>query len=324
MMPVLIPEYLYVLMFLLIILIVQLLKRRGIFNDSHQPVFDRLVIELALPAIVFASLASTPAHPEWIVPILLVIGAVLVCLVAGWAVCRLLRLPPAITGTVVLLSAFGSTYTFAAPLVGTVFGNQSAEMSFALVLDTFGIVIPFFTLGVLIAGYFGTHARGGDASPLSILETFLATPIFIAFILGLLFSLFLAGLSIPGVGIFTDVFADFFTVIRNSVDLLVWISIGLLIRPIRLRLFLPLLALVIGLQMVLFPALVALGAVATGIPVMERQVLVILAAMPAGAVAAVLASRYGCDGHLAAALVVCTYLASLVTIPVILLVMGGF
>jgi malate permease and related proteins len=233
-------------------------------------------------------------------------------------------LPPAITGTVVLLSAFGSTYTFAAPLVGLVFGSGSAELSFALVLNTFGIVIPFFTIGVLVAGWFGSRARGEPASALSILKQFLTTPIFIAFTLGLLFSLFLAGLSIPGFAIFTDVFSDFFTVIRNSVDLLVWISIGLLIRPIRLRTFLPLLALVTGLQMILLPALVAGGAIATGLPVMERQVLVIVAAMPAGAVAAVLASRDGCDGHLAADLVVCTYLASLVTVPVILLGMGGF
>jgi len=324
MMPVLIPEYLYVLMFLIIILIVQFLKRRGIFNDTPQPVFDRLVIELALPAIVFASLASTPAHPEWIMPILLLIGAVLVCLLAAWVICRLLMLPPATTGTVVLLSAFGSTYTFAAPLIGTVFGHQSAEMSFALVLDTFGIVIPFFTTGVLIAGYFGIKARGGSASAASVLKQFLATPIFIAFVLGLLFSLFLAGLNIPGFWIFADVFSDFFTVIRNSVDLLVWIAIGLLIRPIPLRTFLPLLVLVTGLQMVLLPALAAAGAIAIGLPLMERQVLVILAAMPAGAVAAVLASHYGCDGPLASALVVCTYLASLVTVPLILFIMGGF
>jgi predicted permease len=324
MMPVLIPGYLYVLMFLLVVIIVQLLKRRGVFNDSHQPVFDRLVIELALPAIVFASLASTPAHPEWIVPILLLAGAVIACLLLAWAVCRACRFPPAVTGTVVLLSAFGSTYTFAAPLISMVFGGQSAEMSFAVVLDTFGIVIPFFTIGVLVAGYFGTQARGGGASAISILKQFLVTPIFIAFILGLLFSLFLAGLNVFGSAIYADVFDAFFTVIRNSVDLLVWISIGLLIRPIRLRTFLPLLGLVIALQMVLLPALAFGGAIATGLPIMERQVLVILAAMPAGAVAAVLASRYGCDGPLASALVVCTYLASLVTIPVLLLLMGGF
>lgn len=123
--------------------------------------------------------------------------------------------------------------------------------------------------------------------------------------------------------VFVDIFTGFFTILKHSLDLLVWIAIGILIRPVRLRTFLPLLVLVIALQIVLLPALAAGGAVATGLPVMERQVLVVLAAMPAGAVAAVMASRYGCDGQLAAALVFCTYLASLVTIPAIILVMGG-
>jgi predicted permease len=48
---------------------------------------------------------------------------------------------------------------------------------------------------------------------------------------------------------------------------------------------------------------------------MERQVSVILAAMPSGAIAAVIADRYGCDGKLAAAIVIGTYLLSLVTLP---------
>ena len=324
MIPVLLPEYEYVVMFLLIILVVQLLKRRGVFNDSHQPVFDRLVIELALPAIVFASLASTRIPADWIVPASILIGAVLICLGVAFGICRALSLPPATTGSVVILSAFGSTYTFAAPLISTAFGAQSAEMSFATVMDTFGIVIPFFTIGVLVAGYFGTQAQGGDTSAASILKRFLTTPIFIAFLLGLIFSLLFSHLNLPGSSVFVDIFTGFFTILRHSLDLLVWIAIGLLIRPIRLRTLLPLLAVVIAIQMVLLPALAAGGAYATGLPVMERQVLVILAAMPAGAVAAVMASRYGCDGKLAATIVACTYIASLVTIPAILLLMGGF
>lgn len=101
--PVILPKYEYVLMFIIIILVIQVLKRRGIIDDSHEPVFDRLVIELALPGIVFASLASTPAHPEWIVPAVLLAGAVLICLLVTSGICRVFRLPSAITGTVVLM-----------------------------------------------------------------------------------------------------------------------------------------------------------------------------------------------------------------------------
>ncbi|HEX3000860.1 MAG TPA: AEC family transporter, partial [Methanoregula sp.] len=254
--PVILPEYESVVMFLLVFLIVQLLKHRGIFNDTHQPVFDRLVIELALPAIIFASLATTHVHADWIMPVLIMIAAIIVCLVIAWGTCRMLRLTPAVTGTVVILSGFGSTYTFAAPLVGSIFGKASEQMSFALFLDTFGVAIPFFTIGVLIAGYYGQKERGENPSASSTLKQFLATPIFLAFILGLLSSLLFANLLLPGAGVFADVFSGFFTVIQDSLSLLVWIAIGLLLRPIRLRTLLPLLALVVAVQMIIMPALV--------------------------------------------------------------------
>lgn len=40
-----------------------------------------------------------------------------------------------------------------------------------------------------------------------------------------------------------------------------------------------------------------------------------MTAMPSGAVAAVLASRYGCDGAIASSLTPGTYIVSLITIP---------
>ncbi len=42
--------------------------------------------------------------------------------------------------------------------------------------------------------------------------------------------------------------------------------------------------------------------------------------MPSGALAAVLAARYGCDGAIASTLVIATYVLSLVALPLILLV----
>ena len=61
------------------------------------------------------------------------------------------------------------------------------------------------------------------------------------------------------------------------------------------------------------------GGYATGLPAFERGVAVILAAMPSGAIAGVVADRYGCDGKLAAAIIVCTYVISLVTLPLIIM-----
>jgi predicted permease len=166
--------------------------------------------------------------------------------------------------------------------------------------------------------------KGERSHPALVLKSFLATPISIAFVLGLGVSLLITYLHVPGAGIFSDVFTDFFVVIRHSLDLLVWIAIGLLVRPVRLRTLVAFLGLVVAVQMIIQPALVSCGAYAAGLPVIYRQLLLNVASMPAGAVAAVLADRYGCDGRLAAVLVVCTYLVSLITIPLLLFVSGGF
>jgi predicted permease len=313
----------YLVMFLLIVGVIQLLKLRGIFNDSHQPVFDRLVTEFALPAIVFGLLTTTLLRTEWILPVLIVNGAVIVGMLIAWGVCRVFGLSPGVTGTVVILSAWGSTYTVGTPVLGAVFGLASAEASLGNVLGVFGFALPFFTLGVLVAGYFGLHERGEEFSLVPFLKQYFSSPVFLAFWLGLLVALLFSVLHLPGAEIYYDIFTDFFVVIQHAINLLVWIAVGLLLRPIRLRTLFPLLCLVLLIHMILVPVFVFAGGYAAGLPVMERYVSAILAGMPSGAIAGVVADRYGCDGKLAAVLIVCTYIVSLVTLPLIITLVPG-
>jgi malate permease and related proteins len=305
----------YIVMFLLIVGVIQLLKLRGIFNDSHQPVFDRLVTEFALPAIVFGLVTTTTLRSEWILPILIVNGAVFIAMLAAWGASRVFRLSPAATGTVVILSAWGSTYTVGAPVLSAVFGLASEEVALGNVLGVFGFALPFFTIGILIAGYFGLQERGERFSLVPFLKEYLGSPVFLAFWLGLVVSLLFTVFHLPGADIYTDIFNEFFVVIQHAINLLVWIAVGLLLRPVRLRTLLPLLTLVTVIHLVILPAVVYAGGYAAAIPAMQRTVAVILAAMPSGAIAGVVANRYGCDGKLAAAIIICTYIICLVTLP---------
>ena len=304
----------YIVMFLLIVGVIQLLKWRGVFNDSHQPVFDRLVTEFALPAIVFGLITTTTLRAEWVLPVLIVNGAVFIAMILAWGACKALKLSPGTTGTIVILSAWGSTYTVGAPVLAAVYGSMSEEVALNQVLGVFGFALPFFTIGILIAGYFGIRERGERFSLIPFLKSFFLSPVFLAFWLGLMVSLLFTIFHLPGADIYSDVFTEFFVVIQHAINLLVWIAVGLLLRPVRLRTFLPLLALVVVIHLIVLPALVFYGGYATAMPVMQREVAVILAAMPSGAIAGVVAERYGCDGKLAAAIIVCTYVISLVTL----------
>lgn len=308
--------------FLVIVAIIRLLKWRGIFDDSHQPVFDRLVTELALPAVVFVGIARIQFRSDWLLPSLIFFLALVICILIIYGISRALRFPARKTGTLIMVGAFGSTATFAIPLLSHVFGEKSEVVAEAVTMGTIGIALPFFTLGVLIAVYFGRKEKDAYHSNLAILREFLSAPIFIAFLLGVIMSVVTAHYPIPGSEVFRDVFMGFFEVIKHSVDLLVWIAIGLMLKPIELKKFLPLLALVVLMKMAVQPTIALFLSQASGLPHLTQQIILLEAAMPSGAIAAVLSDRYGCDGPLAAALVIATYLVSLVTIPVMILLMG--
>jgi len=316
------PVYQFVLVALSVIAVVRFLYWRGMFTDDYQPVFDRLVTELALPAIIFSMVATATIPQGVVVPILILFATLITALCIAWAICRALRLSPKTTGTVVLVSGFGSTATMAIPIVTEVFPTVTQAYQNAVVIGTFGVAVPFFTIGVLISSYFGTYDEHGHGNIVRVLKEFLSTPIFLAFVLGCIISILLSSYQIPGAAVFTDIFSSFFTILWQSVQLLVWISIGLLLRPIKARYLLPLLVLTAGVKLIIEPALLVGYAQLAGVAYVTSILLLFEAAVPSGAVAAVMASRYGCDGPLAGWLVVGTYLLCLVTIPVIFLVLA--
>lgn len=321
-MMIVLPLIQMVITFLLIVGIIRLLKWRGVFNDSHQPVFDRLVTELALPAVIFVSIASISFRSDWVFPALILFISLMICVLIIYGICRAFRFPAKTTGTLMIVGAFGSTATFAIPLISTIFGSGSAAVAQGITIGTLGVALPFFTFGVLIAVYFGRKEEGANHSILSTLKHFLSTPIFIAFLLGVIVSVIVSHYPVPGSTVFTDVFMGFFEVIKHSVDLLVWIAIGLMLKPINLKEFFPLLVLVVVMKMIVQPTLALFLPHTLGLPLITQQIILIESAMPSGAIAAVLADRYGCNGPLAAALVIATYLISPVTIPLLILLMG--
>ena len=65
------------------------------------------------------------------------------------------------------------------------------------------------------------------------------------------------------------------------------------------------------------PLLVYTGSTIIHASPITQQILVIMAAVPSGAVAAVMSERYGCDGSLASTIVILSFLVSLITLPIL-------
>jgi predicted permease len=302
-----------VAIFFLLVIFIQILKRRGIFGSNNLPVFGRLITELILPITIFSTLAISKVEYQFVFAACIYLAvSLLVCGVA-YLICRFLTFSNAVTGSLVILSGFGSTSTIAYPLISQTYGAASDAMTRALIIGEFGSVIPFFTIGVLIVAYFGQKPGTNTKESFQSLKAFFRTPIFISLIAGLVAS------QIPPVSslLTTDFFSAFFAYFNNGFEMLVAITIGLMLRPVKIREIYLYLAITIPLALIIMPLSIFGMATLLHVPVMTREILVIMAAVPSGAIAAVIADRYGCDGSLASTIVVVTFLFSLITLPLI-------
>jgi len=303
-----------VAIFFLLVIFIQILKRRGIFDTGNLPTFGKLITELILPITIFSTLAVSRIELQYIYAAGIYLSVSLLICAIAYLICRLLKFSNAVTGTLVILSGFGSTSTIAYPLISQTYGPVSDAMTRALIIGEFGSVLPFFTIGVLIISYLG-RKTGIDNKGVFIgsVKSFLRTPIFLSLIAGLAVSV------IPPLSALmaSDFFTSFFAYFNNGFEMLVAITIGLMLRPVKINEIFLYLAIAVPLALIIMPLTLFGVATALQVPALTREVLVILAAVPSGAVAAVMAERYGCDGPLASMIVVVSFLFSLVTITLI-------
>ena len=306
-----------VAIFFLLVIFIQILKRRGIFGTNNLPVFGRLITELILPITIFSTLAISRVEYQFIYAGCIYAGVSLLICGIAYLLCRFFNFSDAITGSLVILSGFGATATIAYPLISQTYGVGSEAMTRALIIGEFGSAIPFFTLGVLIVSYFGQKSGNKANASIESLKAFIRTPIFLSLIAGLVAS------QIPPVSnlMSSDFFSAFFAYFNNGFELLVAITIGLMLKPVKIREIYLYLAITIPLALIVMPLMVYGAATLLDVPVMTREVLVIMAAVPSGAIAAVMADRYGCDGPLASTIVVVAFLLSLITLPLLSIIL---
>jgi predicted permease len=249
------------------------------------------------------------------VPAFLMLASVLVCLLIVLGVGFALKLDRPVLGSLALVTGFGSSSTVGYSLANQVFGANSEAMRDAIIIGEFGNCVPVFTLGVALAMYFG-RTDSGPGNAWTTAKSFFHSPIFLATILGLAAS----SIALPQDALVVRLLYRVLDTIGDTLIVLVAITIALLLKPIEVRTIIPLLGIVAGLKLLVEPALAGWGAIYFGIPDLEREVLVLETAMPAGTVSAVIAARFGCDGPIASTLVVATYLLSLVTLPLMFFV----
>lgn len=294
-----------------------LLRSRSSILKEEQGVFARLVTEFALPSLIFCSISLKPFTLDHLLPAAAIFSSIALVMIAAWLIGRALKLSRPVLGSVILVAGVGSSSTLGYSIIKNVFHNNHEIMNQVVIMGEFGVILPLFTFGVMIAMYFG-QPENSDGQLLPTFLKFFRSPIFIATILGVAFS----HMGLDQESWLMRILYDLLKVIGASLDVLVAFAIGLMLRPIDFRKLLPIIAIVVGLKLVLEPVLAwtiaETIAETIALPTVSRELLIIEAAMPSGTIAAVLAARYGCDGAVASSLVVTTYLVSLVALPIVL------
>ncbi|WP_424831440.1 AEC family transporter [Ruegeria sp.] len=287
-------------------------RQKGVIQDHEQGVFARLVTDFALPALIFANLSREPFRLQSFELAFVLFVAIAVVMVVAWLIGRWMQLAPPVLGSVILVSGVGSTSTLGYSLVQGIYGENPEIMSLLVVMGEVGVVLPLFTIGVAIASYFGGGTTGGP-NVTDAVKTFVRSPIFIAFVLGVLAS----ALELPQQSKVMVLLNGFLEIASASLTVLVAFTIGLMLKPVALRDMAGLLVLVCLLKLILEPLVAAGFAYVLGLPDVQRDILIVEAAMPSGALATVIAARYGCDAAAASALLIATFAFSLVAIPLI-------
>jgi predicted permease len=94
-----------------------------------------------------------------------------------------------------------------------------------------------------------------------------------------------------------------------------------MLRAIKVRDIILYASIPLSLSLIVTPFLVYTGSSLIHASPITQQILVIMASVPSGAIAAVVSERYGCDGSLASTIVILSFFVSLITLPTLVILL---
>lgn len=237
------------------------------------------------------------------------LGAEILSLVLAWGIGNWLRLTRPQMGSFILVSGFGSSALLGYALIGQVFPDNINAMTEAVVITELGVGPALFTLGTMIALYYGSAEIDTRGRVMAVLS-FFKSPIFFSVVAGILWAL---------LDIFVE--GDLLTPLFNSFDILasantflVALTVGVVLKFSQFRAVMVMAASACLIKLVLKPVMVWAPTLFLSLQGWQGQVLVLEAAMPSALLTVVLANTYGCDAKRASKLVFATTVVSMVTL----------
>ncbi len=299
-----------VLVLFLLIVAGIIIKKRGIVTEHINKEVSSLVINVCLPAFILSSMAF-----DFSVEVLINSGMLVflsftiygVSIVLAKLLNRALKIKGAARDVYEYIAVFSNCGFMGYPVLHAAFGEEAVfyaaiyNLSFSVLVWSYGVFIM-------------QRSHREDAVKRSVLSIIKSSinPAMIAVFIG--FTLFLTGIKLPG-PLFKTV-----KMIGSATTPLSMMFIGFILAEVHPK---ELLSdwkdYVLTLhRLVVIPLLVFFGLKAFGVSGITLVIPVVVAAMPAAANSAIIASKYKSDFKLASKLIFITTLLSIVSIPIMI------
>ena len=259
------------------------------------------VYYLLLPALVLVVLWRAPIGMDSVQISLLASMGIIFALVTSGLICHVCKMPATVTGAIVLASAFPNATYLGLPVLEATFGDWARSV--AIQYDLFAVTPLLFTVGILIAQYFGNVKYDTG-----FVNRLVRIPPLWAAIAGTCLNLFSVPLN-ENIEVSLNMLGD--TVVPL---MLVALGMSLQWRSISMSQIPPLIVVAV-IQLFLTPLLVWQVGLNTALTGDLLTAVVLEASMPSMVIGLVLCDRYGLDTALYATAVTATTLLSIITLP---------
>lgn len=311
------PVSSFVGIFIIMIAATLWLRRQEIINQKHLPIISKMIVDLVYPALIFSVIAQSDLHINYILSAMSINAALLVVgLLMGILGKYVFRFNNASLMAFILAGTFSGTSLIGSALLKIVYEDQPAIISMGVVIAQFSHGLLINTVGIFIGIYYCSH---GEKAPLmSQIKQFLVSKPMLALIGGLAWNL----LQFPTTGYLPITLFGGLTMIGSALPFLSAMATGLAFESFKMKgMFWILLSVGIA-QLIAEPMISHKFIEILALPLVDRQVGLLLSALPASPLADVICSRYGGNTSLASAMVLFTCLISIISLPLAALFSG--
>ena len=286
------------------------LRQQDILTPQHAPIISKMILDLVYPALIFSHVAR--GELSWrhlqiagsIDIALLMIGLVLFLLGRF-----LFRLDRPSMAAFLLAGTFSGTSLLGVAFLNIVYADHPELVSLGVVIAQFSHGLLLNTVGIFIAIQYGS--LGSNDSIGHQAKSFVLSKPILALLAGVLWNI--SGLPVNGY--FSLILFTGLTMIGAALPFLSAVVTGLAFEPIKIKKNLALLVVVALSQFVAQPLLSDYFVGFIDVPDIERDVGLMMSALPSAPMAVIICTRYGCNAQLASTMVLFTCILSIFTLP---------